>query len=891
MATLPKSIQDGTVVSSSTVTTGGVATRDGGRTAITATTTQTTTTQSTFDNGVIDISIIPFMRPIEIDFVAEGMKPQRKVWFFFDDVNVTDYIIKTDVLELSANADVAVFNQGVSNNDSLISGSSANNAVIRLSRRDIDNDDDGSDRPRRRVLEISNAFGTFVNTAGITGSVTGNTSSIRSHLVRGVRRLGKKGGGGFAGLSSNTINLHAATRFTANNFWGTSGANNIVIIPHGGQGAGRNKIRAVKANIAGFNNVTQTLTLTQTFAQLFPDEGVIRPPADYGINWSEATDDGSDFRISREGTIAGTFVVPPGMFRTGERVFKIIDDPSGDPDDCTTRAEYKFNASGLQEVRNSIVLRDTKSTTTTVVTPPVTPPVPPRPRPQGGGRQGNGGRGDPIAQTFFVNESEHPNGIFLSKVEIWFRSKDEILPVTLQIRPVVNGYPASYEILDGGISTVKAEDIRVYEDSPYITDTIVPQTGTYFKFPAPVYLAPGEYAMVMVSPSVDYEVWISELGGTIIGSTRTVSEQPYIGSFFKSQNASTWDAIQLEDLMFKLYQCEFASSGTVVFDNVAPVANVPADMTYTHADDIFLRNTAVSYVQSFDAGATFAATVPDTNFVPTARLTIDSGTEGKYKLRATLVTTDPDVSPIVYSKNFNFLAIENIINNANISNADITITNEGSGFTQNANVALVITGGGATLDAVGYAIANTAGSGTGANGIDYIIITDGGEKYVNTANILVVGGSNTQTFAVSSEINSSGGPAIAKYISKKVTLAEGFDSGDLRVWLTAYKPIGTDLKVYYKIRNALDPVPFEKQPYVLMEQKTPLTVKSINEYDNKEYEYRPYASANSITYTSGTNTYRSFNQYAIKVVLVSENTVKYPVVYDMRAIALPAENL
>lgn len=81
MATLPRSIQDGTIVSSSTVTTGGTPTRDGGRTAITATTTQTTTTQSTFDNGVIDISIIPFMRPIEIDFVAEGMKPQRKVWF------------------------------------------------------------------------------------------------------------------------------------------------------------------------------------------------------------------------------------------------------------------------------------------------------------------------------------------------------------------------------------------------------------------------------------------------------------------------------------------------------------------------------------------------------------------------------------------------------------------------------------------------------------------------------------------------------------------------------------------------------------------------------------------------------------------------------------------
>lgn len=883
MATAPRILQDGTVVSSATVTTAGTPTTGGGRTAVVATTTQTTTKQSTFDNGVIDISIIPFMRPQSINFVAQGMKPQRKVWFFFDDVNVTDYIISTDILELSANADIAVFNQGVSNNDSLISGTSANNAVIRLSRRDIDNDDAGNDRGRRRILEISNAFGIWANTAGITGSVTGNTSTIKSHVVRGVERLGKKGGGGFSGVSSNTLNLHSATKFTANNFWGTSGSNNITIIPHGGQGAGKNRIRAARANVVGFNNVTQTLMLSQTFAQLFPDEPSIRPAADFGINWSQATNDGSDFRISREGTIAGTFVVPPGMFRTGERIFKIIDDPSGDPNDCTTRAEYKFSASGLQEVRNSIILRDTQTTVSTVVTPPVTPPRPRTPS------QGNGGRTDPIAQTFFVNDDEHTNGIFLSKVEIWFRSKDEIMPITLQIRPVVNGYPSSYEIMDGGISTVKAEDIRTYESSPYVTGSIIPEVGTYFKFASPLYLPPGEYSMVVVSPSTEYEVWISELGGTIIGSTRKVSEQPYVGSFFKSQNASTWDAIQLEDLMFKLYQCQFTTSGSVVFDNVSPTANVPMDMVYTHADDLFVRNTAVSYAQSFDAGVSFANFVPDTNFVPSARLILDN--EGKYKLRATLTSSDPDVSPIIFSKNYNVLAIENIINNANIGNADITITNEGSGWAQNSNVALVITGGDATTTAIGYAIGNTAGSGTASNGISYLVITDGGKNYINTANIVVLSGSNTQTFSVTSEINPSGGPAVSKYISKKVTLAEGFDSGDLRVWLTAYKPIGTNLKVYYKIRNSLDPVAFEKQPYVLMEQKTPSTIKSLNEYDNKEYEYRPYASANSITYTSGTNTYRSFNQYAVKIVMLSENTVKYPVVFDMRAIALPAENL
>jgi hypothetical protein len=66
------------------------------------------------------------MRPISIDFVAEGLRPQRKVWFFFDDVDVTDYIIKTDLLELNANANVAVFTQGVSNNDTVTTTFGAN---------------------------------------------------------------------------------------------------------------------------------------------------------------------------------------------------------------------------------------------------------------------------------------------------------------------------------------------------------------------------------------------------------------------------------------------------------------------------------------------------------------------------------------------------------------------------------------------------------------------------------------------------------------------------------------------------------------------------------------------------------------------------------------------
>lgn len=885
MATTPKVINQGTVVSSSTSSSSsGTPT-----TGIITTTTTTTTKQSTFDNGVIDISIIPFMRPISIDFVAEGLRPQRKVWFFFDDVDVTDYIIKTDLLELNANANVAVFTQGVSNNDTVTTTFGANTTsrgTVRVRRRHFADDDDGSSKNRRRILEISNTFGQFVTSQTVSGSQSGNTAAILSHVIRGIHRLGTKGGTGFANTSANSITLPISSRWHANNYWGTSGSNNVIIIPNEGRGAGKNRQRRARANIVSFNNVTGQLVLTQSFASLFPDEATVLDANNFSITFAASSNNGSDFYVSREGTVSGTFVVPPGMFRTGERIFRIIDVPTNDVEYCTTRAEYKFDSSGLQEVKNKIVLQDTKSTTTTVVTPPITPPRPVRdPQRKAGGGDRSSSKGDPIAQTFFVSKDDYPNGIFLSKVEIWFRTKDEIAPVTLEVRPVVNGYPSSYEVLEGGYATVKAEDIIAYENSPYVTDTITPYTGTYFKFDSPLYLTPGEYAIVLQTPSQNYEVWLSELGENIIGTNRKVSEQPYLGSFFKSQNASTWDASQLEDLMFRIYKCRFNTSGTVILNNVAPTANIPADMIYTHADDLIVTNTAISYTHSVDSGSTYETYVPDTNYIPTARKTIDNLADGKYKLKATLTTGDANVSPILYTKSFNLIAIENIINNANISNADITITNEGYGFANNQNVALTISGGGATTTAVGYAIAGTSNGGANA-GISYVIVTDGGAGYSNTATVTALGGSNTQTFVLASEINPSGGPAICKYISKKVTLKEGFDAGDLRVWLTAYKPIGTDIKVYYKVRNSLDPVPFEKLPYVQMAQQTSSTVKSLNEYDTLEYEYRP-VTANAVTYTSGTNTYKTFNQFAIKVVMSSETTVKYPVGYDLRAIALP----
>lgn len=176
---------------------------------------------------------------------------------------------------------------------------------------------------------------------------------------------------------------------------------------------------------------------------------------------------------------------------------------------------------------------------------------------------------DPLAQTFEVTD---PNGVFITKCDIFFKSKDSgEIPITLQIRTVENGLP-SQTILPFGEVVLTPNRISVSDNS-----TI----ASTFTFDSPIYLETGNsYAIVLISNSDEYTVWISRMTEVDVTSlTRSeseriiVSQQPTLGSLFKSQNGSTWDPSQLEDLKFKLYRAEFTSNtGTIRFYN--PTLNV-----------------------------------------------------------------------------------------------------------------------------------------------------------------------------------------------------------------------------------------------------------------------------------------------------------------------------
>jgi len=89
---------------------------------------------------------------------------------------------------------------------------------------------------------------------------------------------------------------------------------------------------------------------------------------------------------------------------------------------------------------------------------------------------------------------------------------------------------------------------------------------------------------------------------------------------------------------------------------------------------------------------------------------------------------------------------------------------------------------------------------------------------------VVTGSTGTTANVVSTrafnEALGNGSKGVSRYISKTVVLAEGQDAEDLAVFLTAYRPQGTSIKVYGKILNATDSDPFDDKSWTPMIEST-----------------------------------------------------------------------
>ena len=358
------------------------------------------------------------------------------------------------------------------------------------------------------------------------------------------------------------------------------------------------------------------------------------------------------------GSITGEFELPNNSamrFATGTKEFALLDISKYNLDDALSRATALYTASGTLDViqetvhstrvlevvgeqtrtsNTSITTQSTLSTsvaadttiatdvqvettisenvsqeTTTDVTS-VTVGQEPQP---------SFGYTDPLAQTFLVNGGDERNGVFLTKVRVYFATKDSgDIPVRLEIRPTVNGVPSSDAVVPGSKVTKVPAQVIAIEDS--ISDPTVSQmlaNGTDFEFEEPIYLRGAtEYAIVLISASMEYKVYISHVTDFELGSTeKRISKQPYLGALFKSQNSRLWEPSQEEDLAFQLYRADFENEGSVFLTNVnTPPLVLGRNPLYSDSGDntitVFCKNHGlrqgdVTLIDGLDSATTY----------------------------------------------------------------------------------------------------------------------------------------------------------------------------------------------------------------------------------------------------------------------------------------------
>jgi hypothetical protein len=446
--------------------------------------------------------------------------------------------------------------------------------------------------------------------------------------------------------------------------------------------------------------------------------------------------------------------------------------------------------------------------------------------------------------------------------------------------------------------------------SPNLDD---PTKYTEFVFDSPIFLQPGEHCFVLASNSNKYETYAAEIGTLDTLSGRQISEQPYQGSLFLSQNGSTWTADQYNDIMFTIQKRVFTNGVGYAYlesDMSQYSANTVYDVLQLMSTDAVIANTAVQYdfVSELESGGTH----PLLPIIPNIDYEVDIDGYGRrilntvtgnttFELRVSMATNNQDISPMIDITRLNLLTIENKINNLPLKNTGFQITNSGVGYTGNGTVAFsyptgaIGRGEGATAVAV---VENPGATGV----ISRIELTNPGTGYITspliTINAPATGGGTTATVLYNGEDKSLGGNADVRYLTKRVPLASGFDAGDLRVYMDAYRPPGSDILVWYKLLSESDSSKFEDNNWNLMtELSDSSTFVSKHQYDYGELIFAPgvYGSGlpdNKVLYTSAQGTtHKDFMMFQIKVVMYGQSTTAVPRFGQLRVVALPASTL
>lgn len=283
-------------------------------------------------------------------------------------------------------------------------------------------------------------------------------------------------------------------------------------------------------------------------------------------------DFGTPVLCNSAGNFNAIFRIPNNnqrRFRTGDKLLTVTDNPNNQLEFATSYSEATFTSSGVLNTRQRTIIATRQVTTTT---------------------SSRYVHRDPIAQSFVV---EQAGGAFVTKINVFFSTKDPNVPVQIELREMENGIPTQ-RMIPGGLKSLMPSEVNISNNG---------SVATTFEFPYPVHLAGGEYCFVLVSNSNLYNAHIATMGQRDKGTRNLIAEQPYSGVMFKSQNNSTWTEDQNSDIQFEIFAAQFNTNvvGKIVLENT-DLVNIQLDLnpieTIQGSSTIIINRFMHNYVET-----------------------------------------------------------------------------------------------------------------------------------------------------------------------------------------------------------------------------------------------------------------------------------------------------
>ena len=654
---------------------------------------------------------------------------------------------------------------------------------------------------------------------------------------------------------------------------------------------------------------------------------------------------GAAVSTDSNGVLRAVFALPAGEFFVGDRELLIVDvdQLASLESGSTSRATIVYHAYNISQTKTQLSTRipefDIEQTATNRNLAARTWSV----------TRG----GDPLAQTFFIKQGmgRGSNTVFASKIDLYFKRKSDINGVTVMLREVVNGYP-SPSILPFSKTHLLPTQVNTSDDASAVTEVFfeAPVRLETEKEYAIVIMpdANDPNYLHFTSKVGGTDLTPGNTQGT------AVSADWGDGVLFTSTNNKAWQSVQDEDIKFNLYRHDFnASTGSVTLTNddhefftlsdwdgrfnsneivyketdtgtavsmiygTSIITGTGFGTAYSAGDYILVRNASnkkdIFRIASVDSNTQMTTDKPcsfsgaNSTGTPVVIGTIshyNSFNRAEMHLRGSSATTSKffEAGDTVIGLDSGTEGTIGTINNINLSyvqpliqktNDSVTTTTINGTFvdpenTNNTYDMPMKFGDNNNFTRKGVVVYSKSNN---LNGTKVFDITVSMANRSNPTSSPMVDLGLSALLAYQYKITNAS-DTTSKYISKSITLAEDLDAEDMNLYLTAFRPNGTDIKVYIRPQHPQDATPFDAIPWIELELyegvNTYSSTSNVNDF--REFRYR-VASTNKdgngiIEYISEGGTFSGYRTFAIKIEMRSENIHNAPIVKDYRGIAL-----